>query len=265
MKFSFMSFSCPDLSLDELLGLAESLGYDAVEPRVAASHAHGIEADLDRPGRNAAKEKSRQAGIPFACIATSCQYADPASRPKQIDDTLRYIDLAADVGAPRIRVFGGTIPEGICREADVEGLSGALRAVADHAADRNVAVCLETHDHWCDPADVAAVMEAVSHPAIRVNWDIMHPVRVAKVTMEDAFQALRGWVSHVHCHDGVTRDGKLEMVPIGEGEIDHATAVRLLQGLPYEGYVSGEWINWEPYDVHLPRELATLKTLAGEG
>ena len=30
-------------------------------------------------------------------------------------------------------------------------------------------------------------------------------------------------------------------------------------GSDYQGYLSGEWIGWEPYDVHLPRELATMK------
>jgi hypothetical protein len=34
----------------------------------------------------------------------------------------------------------------------------------------------------------------------------------------------------------------------------------LLLTINYEGYISGEWIGWsDPYEVHLPRELATLK------
>jgi sugar phosphate isomerase/epimerase len=88
----------------------------------------------------------------------------------------------------------------------------------------------------------------------------MHPVRVAKVTMADAFDVLKRWVRHVHFHDGVTTDGKLVMVPVGEGDIDHKTAVELLERMGYDGYMSGEWINWQPYEEHLPRELATMKT-----
>ena len=35
--------------------------------------------------------------------------------------------------------------------------------------------------------------------------------------------------------------------------------------ISYDGYISGEWINWEdPYEVHLPRELATLKRYESE-
>ena len=77
--------------------------------------------------------------------------------------------------------------------------------------------------------------------------------------MDEAFNTLRHWIRHVHFHDGVTTDGKLSMVPIGQGEIDHKRAIELLQGASYDGYLSGEWINWEPCEVHLPRELAAIK------
>jgi sugar phosphate isomerase/epimerase len=260
MKYSFMSFSCPELTLRDMLETAKEYGYDAVEPRVAANHKHGIEHTLDAAGRAAVKEVVADVGVPLCCLATSCRYADPETCPSQVEDTLRYIDLAADVGAPRIRVFGGQIPEQVDREAAVECVSAALLSVADRAAERGVVICMETHDHWCDPDDVAAVMRRVDHPAVRVNWDIMHPVRVAKVTMADAFDVLKRWVRHVHFHDGVTTDGKLVMVPVGEGDIDHKTAVELLERMGYDGYMSGEWINWQPYEEHLPRELATMKT-----
>jgi sugar phosphate isomerase/epimerase len=103
-------------------------------------------------------------------------------------------------------------------------------------------------------------MRRVDHPAVQVNWDIMHPVRVAGVTMTAAFEVLKGWIRHAHFHDGVTlADGTLTMTPVGEGDIDHKTALMLLEGMGFDGYMSGEWINWEPYEKHLPRELAAMK------
>ncbi len=259
MKYSFMSFSCPELSLDEMLGIAAEYGYDGVEPRVESKHRHGIELEASPAYRAEARMKAIESGIAFSCVATSCRYADPASCQKHVDDTLRYIDLAGDIGAPTIRVFGGAIPAGLDREAAIEAVVAALRQVAGHAAARGVKVCLETHDHWCLPAHVAEIMRRVNHPAIRVNWDIMHPVRVEKVDMADAYATLKTWISHCHFHDGMTADGKLIMLPIGEGEIDHATALAVLEADGFAGYMSGEWINWQPYAEHLPRELATMK------
>ncbi|MCK5804432.1 MAG: TIM barrel protein, partial [Lentisphaeria bacterium] len=116
------------------------------------------------------------------------------------------------------------------------------------------------HDHWCLPEHLATVMERVNHPYIRINWDIMHPVRVEKVSMTHAFEVLESWISHCHFHDGVTTDGKLNMVPVGEGEIDHKTAVELLQAKGFGDYMSGEWINWQPWEEHLPREIAIMRS-----
>jgi len=259
MKYSFMSFSCPDLDLDGMLRIAAEYGYQGVEPRVESGHRHGIELDATPAYRAEAKAKAAASGIAFSCVATSCRYADPSTCQKHVDDTLRYIDLAGDIGAPTLRVFGGTIPAGIEREAAIEAVVAALRQVAAHAASRNVKVCLETHDHWCLPQHVAEIMRRVDHPAIRVNWDIMHPVRVEKVTMAQAYAVLKPWISHCHFHDGMTIDGKLLMVPIGEGDIDHAAALRLLIADNFAGYMSGEWIAWQPYAEHLPRELAAMK------
>ena len=259
MHFAFMSFSCPELTLPDMLSLAQNLGYTGIEPRAGSNHNHGVELDADATTRRTIREQATESGIALCCLATSCRYADPATVQAEIAETLRYLDLAAEIGAPRLRVFGGKIADGVSREAAIENVAAALRQVADLAQSHNVTICLETHDDWCDPNHVAAVMERVNHPAIAVNWDIMHPVRAGGATMESAYARLEPWIRYVHVHDGSTRQDKLEMVPMGTGDIDHHMAIKLLHSGGYEGYLSGEWINWEPYAVHLPRELAQLQ------
>jgi len=258
MKYSFMSFSCPELNLDEVIAIAKKYGYDGIEPRISENHKHGIELDSSESFRKECRQKSQESGIALSCIATSYDYANPGTNRELVSDTHKAIDLAGDVGASRIRVFGGVIPEGITREAAIDLLVKSMQAVADHAAERGVTICMETHDDWCNPEHLAQVMKRVNHPAIAINWDIMHPVRVAEVTMDEAFQELKPWIKHVHFHDGAT-DDKLVMVPIGEGYVDNRRAVELLKASKYDGFMSGEWINWEPYEIHLPRELSTMK------
>jgi len=163
------------------------------------------------------------------------------------------------LGCSRIRVFGGQIPTGMSREAAIKQVVAALKSVADHAAQRGVVVCVETHDDWCDPKHLQAVMQQVHHHAIAVNWDIMHPVRVTKVTMSEAFSVLQPWIKHVHFHDGVSEaDGSVTLTPIGWGDIDHRAAVQLLQNVKYPDFLSGEWISWEEFHSHLPREISAM-------
>jgi len=259
MKYSFMSFSGPQLTLGELLATAKRFGYEGVEPRIDSQHKHGVETAASAAQRKEIKKQAAADGVAFACIATSCVFANLEITRQNVDYTFKCIDLAADVGAGRIRVFGGTLAKGQNREDAIRIVADALRAVAGHAGERGVTVCMETHDSWCLPEDVVAVMQRVNHPAIAVNWDIMHPVRVCKVAMDQAFEMLKPWIRHLHIHDGML--GSTQLVPIGKGYIDHKRAIELLLTIPYKGYLSGEWINWgDPYEVHLPRELATLKS-----
>ncbi|MEM7126914.1 MAG: sugar phosphate isomerase/epimerase family protein [Chloroflexota bacterium] len=261
MKFAFMSFSTPELTLDETLSLASELGYDGIEPRAGSGHAHGIELSAPDRDRKTIKQKAADAGVALCCLAVSCRYADPTTVADQVEETHQYIDLAADLGIPALRVFGGQIPEGIERDTAIENVANALGSVASHAEDRNVAVCMETHDDWCDPNHVAAIMAAVDASAIAVNWDIWHPLRRGNSTMDAAFETLRPWIRHAHIHDGSTNPNALELKPIGQGEVDHQRAMELLHADQYSGYLSGEWIKWEPHQTHLPREISTLKRL----
>jgi sugar phosphate isomerase/epimerase len=257
LRYAFMTFSTPSLSLDETLTVAGDYGYDGIEPRLDAQHAHGIEVSATALERNTIRRLVDESDAELACLATSLSYADPAKSQGMVAQTHERIDLAGDLAVPALRVFGGQIPAGVSREQAIQQLVDSLTAVGDHAGERGVTICLETHDDWCNPAHVATVLRRVNHPAVAANWDIMHPVRTGKATMDQAFEALRPWIRHLHVHDGGGTD--LRFMSIGTGDIDHRRAMELLLGADYGGYVSGEWINWEPYDAHLPRELETLE------
>ena len=259
MKYAFMTFSTPTLTLAEVLATARQYGYDGIEPRLDAEHLHGIEVTASAAERAAIRRQVAESGIALACLATSLTYADPATSAAMRQGTHERVELAGDLGVPVIRVFGGQLPAGLSREAAIDQVITSLRAVADHARQRGVTIAMETHDDWRDPQHVAAVMRGVNHAAVAVNWDIMHPVNGGFATVAGAFATLQPWIRHLHVHDGNDGANGLAFAPIGTGKIDHRSAVRLLLGLNYAGYISGEWINWEDYRSHLPRELATLK------
>jgi len=260
MKYAFMTFSCPELTLEQALATAREYGYDGIEPRGEANQKHGVEPTTSAAEREAIKRTAEESGIALCCIATSCRYANPETSDDAVGRTRQFIDLAGDVGVPRLRVFGGPIGEGLDREQATELVVKCLASVADQAVEREVALCMETHDDWCDPQHVAEVMRRINHPGIAVNWDIMHPVRTTGATMAEAYETLKPWIKHVHFHDGVMEDESNTLRLIGEGIIDHRAAVKLLMADGYQDYLSGEWINWTPYQEHLPAELATMKS-----
>lgn len=276
VKFSFMTWSTPNLTLDEDLALAKRLGYDGIEPRTSGkvepevgdhkTQKHGIEVYATAEQRREIRSKAEDSGIALCCLATSVRLADPANEKAELDYTRRAIALCSDIACPRIRVFGGAYPDSMTREQAIDQMVTALREVADEAQSAGITLCLETHDSWSDARPVAEVMKGVNHPAVQVNWDFIHPWRRVGTDVEDSFNIVKPWIRHCHCHDAVRTEGeKTESRWIGEGELDHAKAFQLLDELEAEVYMSGEWINRkESYEEHLTRELATLKRYAEE-
>jgi sugar phosphate isomerase/epimerase len=258
MRFSFMSFSTPNLTLKETLDAAKRFGYDGFEPRIESGHAHGLETGAPAAFLKEAGAMAEERGLAFACIATSCRLADPSIKKEQIEAGKRAVDLARALGCRAIRVFGGPIPGGLSRDNAAEVMAGSAAELAVYAQDAGVAVCMETHDDWCDPADMSAVAKK---SGASVNWDIMHTVLTAQYAAEKSFELLKPYIRHVHVHDGYREGKALIFTAIGKGNVDHGAPIRLLKKAGYDGFVSGEWINWEPWEIHLPRELALLNAL----
>ncbi len=261
MRYAFMTFSAPNATADRLIDLAVRYGYAGIEPRTGANHGHGIEIDASATTRSKIRNKFEHAGIAVAALATGCRFADPAKFQASLDEATASIQLAHDLGCAIVRVFGGPLPEGESHDRAMPRVVDGLSHLAGIAANFEVTLAMETHDSWTDPAVVSRVMRAVDHPYVGVNWDIMHPTRCDGVSISDAHTTLCRWIRHVHAHDGVAVDNRVRFKPIGAGEFDHAVALRLLVEGGYQGWVSGEWINWEPAEVHLPRELTTLRSL----
>ncbi|MCL4509363.1 MAG: sugar phosphate isomerase/epimerase [Chloroflexi bacterium] len=264
MRYAFMSFSAPDASLEELCRFAQRSGYTGIEPRLGAGHAHGIEVDSSSEQRRQMRQLATDYGVELCALATSGRLADPHQPAAQRQSVRQAIVLAAEIGAPIVRVFGGPRPADTSPETARSTLIEGLGEMAIFGATMGVSVCLETHDAWSDPRLVRDVLSAVQLPAAGVVWDIMHPVRSGHSPMQAAWSLLAPWVRHVHVHDGTLEQQRLVFRPIGTGDYDHRVPLQCLKAAKYPGFISGEWINWEPAAVHLPRELAALRRLEAE-
>ena len=259
MNYSFMSFSTPDFSLKESLETAKRYGYVGFEPRLGLEHAHGIETSASAEFLVVARKVSEEIGVTLCCLATSCTLAIPGEElATKISEAKRVIDLANKIQCCAIRVFGGNLPDELSREKATDTLKQSLTQLATYAKGSNVYVCLETHDDWCDPFIVS---EVAKESGCAVNWDIMHTILTAKSQPEDSFKLLKPYIRHIHVHDGIRNNEERRLVPIGKGEVDHSIPIKLLKESGYSGFISGEWIGWEPWEIHLPRELELLKNL----
>lgn len=234
---SFMTFACPQWTADEVLVGAVRHGYDGIEWRVDAGHAHGVETALPAAERAALRRRMESEGVATACLATSLRFVTPES----VAETPPLLDLAADLGAGGLRVFCGPLPDGLTLEDAIPRVADHLLQVADMAHSRGVGLWLETHDSMHRAAPVAAVLERAAHPVLATNWDNMHPYFNGE-SFDDTRRLLHGRIAHTHFHDALSGDPST-IVPFGAGGLPCAEMLAYLRDEGFIGYLSGEWFN----------------------
>jgi sugar phosphate isomerase/epimerase len=239
MKLSFMTFACPEWTLGQIIKGAKECGYAGFEPRVEADHHHGIEVSASPADRKHAAGTARDAGLAISCLATSCTFAatDPAARKRNIESLQRHLELARDIGAQRVRVFCGRLPDRLSLDGAVQIVAEDLRQAADFASECGVVICLETHDRFVLGASVGRALQSANHDSVRANWDVMHTYRAGE-ELTDTMRWLDGRIAHVHFHDASYEEGR-PAIP-GDGWLPIAEFVRALARQRYDGFVSAE-------------------------
>jgi sugar phosphate isomerase/epimerase len=247
VRLAFLSSTCPEWTFEQMVDGAVKYGYEGVDIRVEWQHNHGLELEADQDTRRRAREYAAAQGIQISCIAISARFAREAAgeRDNAVDQVRRYAELAADLGAPLLRVFGGNLPEGRTMSEQRPATAEALGRAAEAAAPFGVTPCLETHDQHNDPADVAWIVEQAGHGNLGVVWHPAHHLRLG-ISVDEAYAHIRPWVRHLHLQEwprgGLQPGQRAGFIPIGEGDGHLARVFELLERDAFEGYAANEWI-----------------------
>ncbi|MHB9031865.1 MAG: sugar phosphate isomerase/epimerase family protein [Anaerolineae bacterium] len=236
LRFSFMTFACPDFTFDEVLALAKRHAYQGIEFRTDSNHKHGVEAAAVPAARAAFRSKLADAGLEACCLASSLQFVNKAA----VSQAPALIDLAADLGCPGMRIFCGPLPEGSTIESAIPLVADNIRQVAERALKSGVRLWLETHDSVSKAVYAGRIVRLVDHPALAINWDNMHPYRNGE-SLADTWTAIAPFIQHTHFHDAVNDPGAPVITPFGQGGMPIQAMFDLLQSINYQGYYSGEW------------------------
>ncbi len=213
--------------------------------------------------------------LPVYSISTNFFRPDAGARDAELADLKHGVDLAAQLGAPLLRVFSGDLLPSYSFEQGFGWVVDSLSAGADYASQSGITLVLENHGHVAGRSDqVRAIIEAVGSTALRSNLDTGNfllvgedPVQAAKaladlvalVHLKDFTQA--GPDEDRHVYEGL--DGALYTGAIvGEGLVDLQAVHDVLSQQGYKGWLSLEYEgNIEPLRDAVPRCLAAMRTL----
>lgn len=231
MKLGLVTYNlAKDWDLDRIVEMCSAHGFQGVELRT--THAHGVEVSLDGRRRDQVRRKFQDGPVTLAGLGSAFEYHsnDPAEVRRNIEGTKEYAQLAADVGAPGIKVRpnGLQTDEGVPEETTLRQIGESLAECGEYAAGLGVQVRLEVHGHLTnEPARIRKIMDYADHPNALVCWN-SNPGEVADGSIESNFNLLADRIALVHMRDLCARDYPwLELF-------------RLLRRKSYEGFCLAE-------------------------
>ncbi|WNI15617.1 sugar phosphate isomerase/epimerase family protein [Actinacidiphila sp. ITFR-21] len=253
MRFAFSTLGVPTLPVDEVVRLASEYGYHGVELR--ASDEGPVHTGLTAGERSRVARQFAKAGVEILTVAAYAKVAAPGDDDPVLDEIGAAMKLAADLGAPFVRVFPGG---GDLTAAEADGVAARrLAAAAPVAGDLGVRVLLETHDSHRGGADVARVLGLVGHHAAGAIWDVMH-TWLAEEQPSATYPVLAPYLGYVQVKD-IASATDTTPLPLGAGVLPLAETIEVLSRAEWEG-----WLCWE-YEKRWYDEAAELPGLLEAG
>lgn len=235
---------------DEFIQFAVENGLDAIEPTT-----YYFPEPVTDEYLLELKRRAFIAGLDISGTAIGNKYTLPKGpeRDEEIALTKTWIDRAAILGAPCIRVFAGNIQKGDTEETARNHCIETLNLVLGYAATKGVFLALENHGGIVATADqLLAIVKAVDSPWFGVNLD------TGNFHSEDPYLEIEQAAPYA-----VNVQIKVEVRAAGEEKkpADLGRVIEILKKSGYRGYVALEYEADEDARTAIPGYLEELKRL----
>ena len=202
------------------------------------------------------KERTFRLGLDISGTAIGNDFCVPdgEGREFQLQMTRQWIDYAATMGAPVIRIFAGKIPKGDTEAAALDRCVAGINQSVAYAAEKGVVLALENHGGITStPEQLLAIVERVDDsPWFGVNFDS------GNFHTADPYASLEMIAPYA-----VNAQIKVSIHPEG-GErqpADLGRMVSILKSAGYRGYVVLEYEEKTNPQESIPPLLAELRGL----
>ncbi len=195
----------------------------------------------------------RGVAVSGSAVGNSFTDADGAKRATQIASVKKWIDRAAILGAPHIRVFAGGVPKGSSKEEAKKNCIAALEESGDYAGSKGIFLGIENHGGIvAEASDLLDIVKAVKSPWIGINLD------TGNFHTDDPYHDLERIAPYA-----VNVQMKGEIHPRGQEAqpADLPRLVKILREAHYQGYVALEYESAEDPWKAVPVLLKRMKEL----
>jgi sugar phosphate isomerase/epimerase len=204
MKIGIVTYNLArDWDLPTIIERCERTGMQGVELRTG--HAHAVEVNLSARQRQEVRKRFADSAVELAGLGSAFEYhaLDPAEVRRNIEGTKEYVKLAADVGAPGVKVRPNGLHEdqGVPKQQTLAQIGAALRECGEFARDCGVEIRLEVHGRETSLVpNIRAIMDAAHHDNVFVCWNSNQSDLVGG-SVRPSFDLVRGMIRLVHMRD----------------------------------------------------------------
>ena len=186
-------------------------------------------------------------------VGNTFTFSAGPKRDEQTKYVKTWIDHAALLGAPHIRVFAGNASRGVSKEESKKLCLAALEECADYAGRHGIFLGIENHGGIvAEPDDLLEIVRTVRSPWVGINLDS------GNFHTEDPyrdFERCAPYAVNVQMKAEIQRRGaKQEAADMGR-------FVKILRAANYQGYVALEYESAEDPWKAVPPILTELKRL----
>jgi sugar phosphate isomerase/epimerase len=226
------SFNAPltrgEMRLEEVLEFCAEVGFDAVDP--TGYYFTGYPQPPSHAEIHRIKQWAFRLGLDISGTGVRNDFSTPDADKRQADvaHVSRWVDVAARLGAPVLRVFAGlAVPAGHTRTETIGWIVDALHASLAAAERQGVVIVLQNHDDVLKTAEeTLEIRRRVASPWFGLNVDI-GSLRTGDPYEEVA--KLAPYASTWQVKELVYRKGVAE-------KTDIRAIVRIMRDAGYSGY-----------------------------
>ena len=260
LSCNLYSFNAPltsgEMSLEQVIDVCAELGFEAVDPTGYYFKGYPAPASDEEVFRIKHRTFRAGLGISGTGVRNDFAVAHPAARDADVAHVTRWIDVAAKLGAPVLRVFAGKeAPAGHTEAETREWVVSCLTTVVERAASRGVMIVLQNHHDFVKTADqVLELRRRVPSEWFGLNVDI-GSLRVGGDPY-DEIAKLAPYAYTWQLKESVYRGTR-------EEKTDVARVVRIIREAGYRGYVPIETLGPGNARDKVRRFLDEVRTALG--
>jgi sugar phosphate isomerase/epimerase len=243
----------PEMDLFSFADLAADMALDGIEPT-----SYYFPTDVDSAYLHRLKAYAFKLGLDISGTAIGNNFCVPPGpkRDEELERTRAWIDRAAELDAPVIRIFAGNVPRGSSEDQAVEWAIEGIRASLPYAASKGVILALENHGGiTATPRQLLRLVNAVDAPNFGVNLD------TGNFQGDDPYAEiaeLAPYAVNVQVKTEIKRKGAAR-----KEEADLERLIHILRDAKYSGYVVLEYEAEENPLKAIPRHIKKLRELIG--